>query len=885
MNWDGVPDDCLAPCPGDVTADGEVDLSDPLAALFFTTLGRDEPPCLKAADINNDGVAADISDAIHALSFLFLGTVTIDSPFPGCGLEPVESGLSCNSFPPCADEDFCGSSDEDWLDLGEARDPEDPSFLVFSPAVLVYEDVQADVINLDVGAPGTIEWGDGTVTPVDEDGTFFHNFRNPGEYTARLVDRHGGSFGETVIHVIPELSVEDAFIFSGTPGFPLKSNKTTKGIPFGSQSQVGPCFGQLLFDLQQIQQMQPGQMIPFADPIIFQQWSQNLRQCNLITQGQQANDFNVTVVTNGIGTLSVRVVATDEQGNRQVIQEVTQAVDDRNPIVNVPVPAVGTHAPGTVRLSVEISDGSGNKLHRNLAASVFVYAAPAACCDPCEWIILLHALMSALKEMKKDECQNIMDQIAQAETDMAAAQAELDALSEQMAACTAALGQMLSEKADKKTLIEAALGKHGQLVDGTAPPEGMNFVGAHGVGVAFGDAQGLLDHSAANDNLLGQISDLATLTNEINKKSDKIAQDGAKAQGLESKITDLGDKIDDLLAQLAACMAECAAMEADLATLEADHEECLLILSLIRKSKSALDDLRDELDDTNGDGTKADDAIDGAEDEVDGSAGSDSEKEPDYEKIQAAKDKKEAALAKLDEAEAKYLAAEAALSTGDFDGARALIDEAKALETEARECLKEAIEIANEAQESAEARGPRACEEGTKTTTTRCYVRYHNALGTRMTPHGFTPEGWDAYLEEHKSRAQAVIDFLNFFDWLSDEFGDYIPIGGTVTPDAERAINALVDAYAGLIDNSIGADLYVLLEGNEYTETTCKECINGRWVITTSTEKGKAVKGYVRVNKANDFYVPQGGQGEENRMARDLDNFLNNNKNRDYPCN
>jgi hypothetical protein len=822
---------CTGFTRGDVNADGEFDLSDPLFSLFFAVLGGEEPSCMKAADVNGDGIAADLSDAIHALSYLFLGTVSIDAPFPGCGLEPVESGLSCNSFAPCAGEDFSGSSDEDWENLGEARDLEDPSLLVSNETPIVYQDISVDVINLDVGAPGSVEWGDGVITPVDEDGTFFHSYRNSGEYTVRLVDRHGSSFGETTISVIPELSVEDAFIFSGFPGFPLKSNqaggdeKSDKGTRPGGQSQVGPCFGELLGALQQIQQSQPGQMIPFADPAIFQQWIQNLRQCNLIAQGQQANEFHVTVVTRGVGALRVRVISTDDQGNSQVVQNVLQAVDGQDPIVNIPVPAVETHFPGKTRFSVEISNTQGNKLYGNLAGSVLVFATPGACCDPCEWIILIHEMLSALEDMKKDECQNIADQIDQATADMAAAQTELDALNEEIAACTAALGQMLGEKADLKTLIEAALGDHGELVDGGTPPSGMNFVGAHGVGVAFGDAQGLLAHSAANGNLLGQVGDLANLTNKINKKADALTQAGGKAAGLESKITDLGDTIADLMAQLAACMAECDAMEGDLATLEADHAECLLILSLIRKAKAALDDLREELDDAGGDGSKADDAVDDAEDEVDGSAGSDAEKEPDYETIQAAKDKKDAALRKLDEAEAKYLAAEAALSIGDNEGALALIAEGKALEEEARKCLGEAIAIANEAKENAEARGPRQCEEGTRTVTSRCYVRYHTSLGVRIVPHGFTPSSWDEYLEEHQSRLQGLLDFLDFFDTLSDEFGDYIP-----------------------------------------------------------TTKGKAVKGYVQVNKKGDFYILNGGVANERAMANDLQDFLNNYKNRDYKC-
>jgi hypothetical protein len=85
---------------GDVVADGPLDLSDAVTALAFLFLGGPPPPCLSAADTNDDGVV-DISDTVYLLSSLFLGGPDPASPYPACGSDPTPDGLGCLSYPIC----------------------------------------------------------------------------------------------------------------------------------------------------------------------------------------------------------------------------------------------------------------------------------------------------------------------------------------------------------------------------------------------------------------------------------------------------------------------------------------------------------------------------------------------------------------------------------------------------------------------------------------------------------------------------------------------------------------------------------------------------------------------------------------------------------------
>ncbi|MCA8959362.1 MAG: hypothetical protein KDC38_02565 [Planctomycetes bacterium] len=82
----GVLDACepVAFLRGDINADGNVDIGDPIALLSYLFGGGASPGCFAAADTNADA-QNDVGDAVTLLSFLFDGASPPPDPFPDCG--------------------------------------------------------------------------------------------------------------------------------------------------------------------------------------------------------------------------------------------------------------------------------------------------------------------------------------------------------------------------------------------------------------------------------------------------------------------------------------------------------------------------------------------------------------------------------------------------------------------------------------------------------------------------------------------------------------------------------------------------------------------------------------------------------------------------------
>ncbi len=84
---------------GDANADGHVDLADPIRILFYL-FSNEALSCLSAADTNDDD-SVNASDGVYLLTHLFMVGPPPPSPYGACGVEPVDDGLTCESFPPC----------------------------------------------------------------------------------------------------------------------------------------------------------------------------------------------------------------------------------------------------------------------------------------------------------------------------------------------------------------------------------------------------------------------------------------------------------------------------------------------------------------------------------------------------------------------------------------------------------------------------------------------------------------------------------------------------------------------------------------------------------------------------------------------------------------
>ncbi len=85
---------------GDCNGDGGHDISDAVFGLEALFSGGQPPSCVEGCDANDDG-GFNISDMIYILSGLFSGGPPPPAPYPGCGPDPTEDSLECETFPPC----------------------------------------------------------------------------------------------------------------------------------------------------------------------------------------------------------------------------------------------------------------------------------------------------------------------------------------------------------------------------------------------------------------------------------------------------------------------------------------------------------------------------------------------------------------------------------------------------------------------------------------------------------------------------------------------------------------------------------------------------------------------------------------------------------------
>ncbi len=86
---------------GDSNADSAEDISDAIHILGFLFVGSPaQIPCRDAADVNDDG-SIDIADPIYLLSFLFVDGQPPPLPSGSCGNDPTPDGLDCVVYFPC----------------------------------------------------------------------------------------------------------------------------------------------------------------------------------------------------------------------------------------------------------------------------------------------------------------------------------------------------------------------------------------------------------------------------------------------------------------------------------------------------------------------------------------------------------------------------------------------------------------------------------------------------------------------------------------------------------------------------------------------------------------------------------------------------------------
>ncbi|MCZ6793321.1 MAG: hypothetical protein O7J95_06885, partial [Planctomycetota bacterium] len=100
---------------GDADRSEIVDVSDAVHVLTYLFLGGSPGPCLDAMDVDDSG-DVDLSDAVALLGFLFLGGAVPRSPFPEPGRDDTLDELICSSVaPPGGEGPLLAAELESWL--------------------------------------------------------------------------------------------------------------------------------------------------------------------------------------------------------------------------------------------------------------------------------------------------------------------------------------------------------------------------------------------------------------------------------------------------------------------------------------------------------------------------------------------------------------------------------------------------------------------------------------------------------------------------------------------------------------------------------------------------------------------------------------------------
>lgn len=81
---------------GDLNCDGVVDSADVSFLENLINDGGPLPPCLDAADVNDDGLFLSVADLTFLLRALDLG-LALPPPFPNCGTDPTFDGFTCDT--------------------------------------------------------------------------------------------------------------------------------------------------------------------------------------------------------------------------------------------------------------------------------------------------------------------------------------------------------------------------------------------------------------------------------------------------------------------------------------------------------------------------------------------------------------------------------------------------------------------------------------------------------------------------------------------------------------------------------------------------------------------------------------------------------------------
>ena len=140
---------------GDVNRDLAIDLSDGIGTLTYLFLGGTTPPCLDAADFDDDG-DLNIGDAVSTFNFLFLGGNNPKEPYNHIDADPSADTLDCLGAPVVVTGDITAdttwSRDKSYLLKGGVF-VRAPATLTIQPGTTIFgEKATTGVLVIDRGA-------------------------------------------------------------------------------------------------------------------------------------------------------------------------------------------------------------------------------------------------------------------------------------------------------------------------------------------------------------------------------------------------------------------------------------------------------------------------------------------------------------------------------------------------------------------------------------------------------------------------------------------------------------------------------------------------------------------------------------------------------------
>ena len=667
-----------------------------------------------------------------------------------------------------------------------------PVFSVLTPEVTNGTPVLATVQNLAPFEPGVVDWGDGFQDALTESGPVTHLYDNPGSYTVQL-QSGAGVGGAADVVVLP------------TPG--VQVTQTTLAL-LGTDLDDNVITGRVA----QITSNNPPHVL-----------------VEVVGEGMGDVDATLHVDTPSTNDYDVPLIVSFIDPSPGLHTGQVEVADF--PFVDLGEYFISLDLDGAVNATVE----AAHPFALTVQLPSFVTT------NDCDEILRIWKTLSAQKEAKKQDCDDLAKQLADLQAQRAGLQAQRQAAQNQRDAAQNALDSAQSDFNDLFNYVNSILDGLGQLIQYSSSadfPAGDNHVGARnngasaGVGISFLDAEGLISrmdlYKEANGHSIGQdLNQLRNLISQMDGLRNQIAQADAQLQQLDNAIANLDSQIAAKQAELDKCRQDCDALEQQVKDYADAHKLCLEQLEKERQAAGAIHDAEraGQGAQEKADATSA--AADHADGVIDGRSGSPSQAGNDKDDVQAGRDCEQQAQDLIDQGNQKLQQARDALASGDTDTAKQRAAEAQDLFDQANQMLDDCRKHIQDGQSDAQGRPPRQCtdgdfQQGEEFDT----VVWTEILDVALAPTGGKPEKWATTLKD----AQDAVAGLQHFLTLVTILGPASPIEGPATPNAGKVAELIVNSYLEIINSQFPFDVYIKVRGHTDWRRVDRRCVNGLWV-------------------------------------------------------